>query len=178
MESDASQWPNVDELHISWNTIEGKWRDSGRIPEKCIYSNPVQWQLLIYCSWKKKKVLRFLNPILPENFKAFYQSKAMHHDYSYFVDRECRNEETWWSRVGRKDEFSYVSHEKYNQNYLTGIHSMTVERGHTNKTKNKHMTCGNTKKRNSFSYRNVKSALYMRKLKPILKTEHRSIHSQ
>lgn len=59
----------------------------------------------------------------------------MHNDYSYFVDREYRSEETWWSTVGRKDEFSYVSHEKHNQNYLTGIHSMSVERGHTNKTK-------------------------------------------
>lgn len=45
------------------------------------------------------------------------------------------------SRVGRKDKFSYVSHEKYNQNYLTGIYSMIVERGHTNKTKTEWMHC-------------------------------------
>lgn len=43
---------------------------------------------------KEEKVLRFLNPTLPENFKAFYQSKAMHNNYSYFVDRKYRNEET------------------------------------------------------------------------------------
>lgn len=79
-------------------------RDSGRIPEKCIYSNPAQWQLLIYCSWKKKKVPRFLKPILPENFKVFYQSKAVHNHYSYFADfveyrNEYRLDEVEW--VGR-----------------------------------------------------------------------------
>lgn len=43
-----------------------------------------------------------------------------------------RLDEVEW--VGRTN-FFYVSHEKYSKNYLTVIHSMTVEGGHTNKTK-------------------------------------------
>lgn len=84
-----------------------------------------------------------LQPILPKNFKAFYHSKAMHHDYSYSVDRECRNEETcprsivsWTNLSGWEEQvFLREALQKYKPNYLTEVHSMTVERGQTNKTK-------------------------------------------
>ena len=79
-------------------------------------------------------MLRLLQPILPEKFKAFYQSKAMHHDYSYFVDRECRNEVTcprsivsWATLSGWEGQiFLREVLEKHKPNYLTGVHSMTV----------------------------------------------------
>lgn len=68
----------------------------------------------------------------------------MHHDYFYFVDRECRNEETcprsivsWTTLSGWEGQIFLCEalREVQTKLYSTGVHSMTVEGGQANKTK-------------------------------------------